>query len=264
MAVIEVTFPSSNLGRAVTFSALVPVDRNFMPGKGQVFESGKFKTLYLLHGYTGTHNDFLINTDIARMSAEYNLAVIFPSGENSFYLEDEELGFSHSKFIGEELVDFTRKLFPLSDRREDTYIAGISMGGYGAMINGLRYAETFGKILSLSGAFINIDIADSKKTLPDGLSGSGYQRRIFGDPEKLRQTDRDPRFVIEQLKKKGADIPQISQCCGSDDFLIGPNRKLHEFFSERDVEHIYEEGRGIHDWEYWLPRLKSGIEWMVK
>lgn len=264
MAVMEVTFASSSLKRAVTFSAVLPVDWRFGPGQAADFEAGKFKTLYLLHGYTGTHNDFLLNSDIAMLSAQNNLAVIFPSGENSFYLEDEDLGVSHSQLVGKELVEFTRALFPLSPKREDTFIAGISMGGYGAMINGLRYADTFGKIQALSGAFINIEIADAKQTKPDGLSSSAYQRRVFGDPATLRQTDRDPRYLLEQLVQRGAPIPQISQCCGAEDFLIGPNRKLHQFMVDAGISHLYEEGHGEHNWDYWLPKPRSGVEWMVR
>lgn len=79
-----------------------------------------------------------------------------PSGENRFYLDDEKSGELYGEFIGKELVEFTRKLFPLSDKREDTFIAGLSMGGYGAIRNGLKYAENFGCVIGLSAALVQI------------------------------------------------------------------------------------------------------------
>lgn len=72
-----------------------------------------------------------------------NLAVVMPAGENAFYIDQPEMGTMHGKFIGEELVDITRRMFPLSRKREDTYIGGLSMGGFGALRNGLKYHDTF-------------------------------------------------------------------------------------------------------------------------
>ena len=263
MAVVEVSFPSYSLRRSVTFRALIPIDRSFVPGQETRFDSGKLPTLYMLHGYSGDQNDFLTMTDIWRYSIELGLAVIFPSGENSFYLEDTELGISHSRLVGKELVDFTRSMFPLSDRREDTYIGGISMGGYGALINGLRYPDTFSRILSMSGAYVAMDVADRKEAFDDGVSDGAHKERIFGNPECLRRTDKDPRFLMEQLVASGGKVPEIRLCCGTEDFLIEVNRKLHRYLEEHGISHVYEEGPGIHDWDYWEPRLRPGLEWLA-
>ena len=82
----------------------------------------------------------------------FGVAVVVCDGENSFYTDDEQRGAMFSRYVGQELVEVTRSVLPLSRRREDTYIAGISMGGYGALINGLRYPDTFGRIAMLSPA----------------------------------------------------------------------------------------------------------------
>ena len=94
-------------------------------------------------------------TRIQAWAEANDLAVIMPSGENRFYLDDEKSGELYGEFIGKELVEFTRKLFPLSDKREDTFIAGLSMGGYGAIRNGLKYAENFGCVIGLSAALVH-------------------------------------------------------------------------------------------------------------
>jgi putative tributyrin esterase len=264
MAVLETTFRSYTLNRSVTFSALIPADRGLQSGKEPPFCMEGFKTLYLLHGYTGDHRDFINLTDISTLADTLKIAIIFPNGENSFYLEDQDIGTSHSAFVGKEIVELTRCIFPLSEKREDTYIGGISMGAYGALINGLRYTETFSRIFSMSGAFLELDIADRRDTLPDGVFSKTFQHRVFGDPVKLRQSNKDPRFLIEQLLKQGQTIPQIYQICGTDDLLIKVNRTLHHFLQKHNVNHIYCEDTGAHDWNYWSQNLGKCLKWLIE
>ena len=264
MALIETTFRSFTLKRSVTFTALIPADRDSQPEQGYKHVNNQFKTLYLLHGYTGNHRDFIRLSNIGSLADTLGMAIIFPSGENSFYLEDRELGTNHSNYVGIELVEFTRSIFPLSRNREDTFIGGISMGAYGALINGLRYTKTFSRILSLSGAFIELDIADCGTTLSDEVFSEAFQRRIFGDPGMLRQSDKDPRFLIEQLLNRGRSIPRIFQICGTDDVLIRVNRTLDQFLVSHGVEHIYREDQGAHDWDFWNSNLEECLEWLIE
>lgn len=263
MSLVEVTFQSYTLRRTVTFKALIPNEGGFIPGKAREFTHKKLKTLYLLHGYTGDCNDYIMNSNVSFLSEVNNLAVIFPSGENSFYLEDNDKGEDFSRFIGEELVAYTRSLFRLSEDSVDTYIGGLSMGGYGAMINGLRFSDTFSKIISLSGAYIALNIADAGEYLPDGVSDEKYQRRIFGEAAQLRNSNRDPRFCLENLKGAGKQIPDIYLVCGAEDFLIEPNRKFHTFLEVQEIAHLYKEGEGVHNWVYWKKHLELSINWLL-
>ena len=116
--------------------------------------TGPFKTLFLLHGITGNHTDFISETRIRALAEEHNLAVIMPSGYNAFYLDQPESHNYYGSFVGEELVRMARSMFPLSTRREDTFIGGVSMGAYGALRNGLHYCENFGAIVALSSAMV--------------------------------------------------------------------------------------------------------------
>ena len=147
MALIRMEFRSRTLKRAVPVNVILPAEKF----------RGPFPTLYLLHGLTDNCSAWLDNTRIRLWAEESGLAVVMPSGENSFYLDilvrDGCLG-DFGEYIGRELVDVTRELFPLSCRREDTFLAGLSMGGYGACRNALKYSETFGKAAILSGALI--------------------------------------------------------------------------------------------------------------
>ena len=131
MALMQMEFKSETLKRTVSMNVILPIERF----------RGPFPTLYLLHGLTDNYNGWLSYTRIRLWAEESGLAVVMPSGENSFYMDilvkDGCLG-DFGEYIGRELVNVTREIFPLSHRREDTFLAGLSMGGFGACRNGLK------------------------------------------------------------------------------------------------------------------------------
>lgn len=264
MAIVQATFFSNSLSRKISICALIPSYRKEVSIEDTSKPDNGFKTLYMLHGYSGDCHEYLNVPELQELSDRYNVACIFPSGENSFYLEGVDKSENFSAFIGKELVEATRTMFRLSHRREDTYIWGISMGGYGAMINGLRYPDTFSKIISLSGAYIEINIADKGEFIPDQVSDAAYQNKIFQDPKELRYSSKDPRYCMEELKKSMKKLPEIYFVCGEDDFLIECNRKLHSFMSDNDIIHYYVEGEGVHDWVYWRKHLEPSFKWAIE
>lgn len=260
MAIIEVNFISKCLMRTVTFNAIIPADKF----RAQADEAGQkpFKTLYLLHGIFGNYTDWVNGTRIQAWAEANDLAVIMPSGENRFYLDDEKSGELYGEFIGRELVEFTRKLFPLSRKREDTFIAGLSMGGYGALRNGLKYAETFGCVAGLSSALIYGGLNGSDNSAPIFTFRRNYYEAIFGDLEHVVGSDKDPKALIQTLKAENRPIPKMYMCCGTEDSLIEPNRDLRDYLLENGVDLTYEEGPGKHDWVFWDTYIKRILEWL--
>ena len=162
MAILQVNYVSDALFRMVTLNVILPIDK-VDPQGAYINKGKKFKTLYLLHGLLGNYTDWVHGTRVQRWAQEHDLAVVMPSADNSFYVNTAAPRNDYGKFIGEELVNVTRMMFPLSDKKEDTFIAGLSMGGYGAMRNGLKYSDTFSHIASFSGA---LHIADEKGVHP--------------------------------------------------------------------------------------------------
>ena len=157
-------------------------------------EEGKtYKTLYLLHGIIGNCTDWLYGTRIQRYAEERDLAVVMPSGDNGMYL-DQAVD-KYGQYIGQELVQFTRRTFPLSHKREDTFIGGLSMGGFGAMRNGLKYHDTFGAIISLSGAFVLDETVLTPVEHPQFPTDTmEYRRQIYGEDLKTALvSDRNPK-----------------------------------------------------------------------
>ena len=260
MAIIEVNFISKCLMRTVTFNAIIPVDK-FGP-QAENAEQKPLKTLYLLHGIFGNYTDWVNGTRIQAWAEANDLAVIMPSGENRFYLDDEKSGELYGEFIGKELVEFTRKLFPLSDKREDTFIAGLSMGGYGAIRNGLKYAENFGCVIGLSAALVHDTWKDADNSAPIFTFRRKYYESIFGEYDKVKGSDKDPKALLLKLKEEGRPVPKMYLCCGTEDGLVTANRDFRDFLNENGVDLTYVEGPGKHDWVFWDTYIKKVLDWL--
>lgn len=260
MAIIEVNFISKCLMRVVTFNTIIPVDK-FGP-QAENAEQKPLKTLYLLHGIFGNYTDWVNGTRIQAWAEANDLAVIMPSGENRFYLDDEKSGELYGEFIGKELVEFTRKLFPLSDKREDTFIAGLSMGGYGAIRNGLKYAENFGCVIGLSAALVHDTWKDADNSAPIFTFRRNYYESIFGEYDKVKGSDKDPKALLLKLKEEGRPVPKMYLCCGTEDGLVTANRDFRDFLNENGVDLTYVEGPGKHDWVFWDTYIKKVLDWL--
>lgn len=120
------------------------------------------------------------------------LAVILPAGENSFYLDGEATGRKFATYVGKELVEYVQKTFHLPAKREDTFIGGLSMGGFGAVHTALAFPDTFEKAFSLSGALIVHNVEKMKPGFSDFVANYEYYRLMFGEPEKVADSDNNP------------------------------------------------------------------------
>lgn len=262
MAVLQVDFVSQCLMRTVTIKVVLPVDKIAKMNGEMPYTPEKFKTLYLLHGMLGNHSDWIDGTRIQRWAQEKNLAVVMPAGENRFYVDNPREGAYFGEYIGRELVEMTRRMFPLSHKRKDTFIAGLSMGGYGAIRNGLKYHETFSHIAGLSSGLLMEDILKSDNDAPMPFMKRSYYESVLGDLSKFKGSDMDYEALILGLKEKGAEIPKLYLCCGTEDFLVGANRKYREFLLAEGVDVIYEEGPGGHEWDFWDTYIHKVLEWL--
>lgn len=244
MAILQVNFVSRCLSRTVPIQVILPVDK--LTADGKLPAAKKFKTLYLLHGYLGNYTDWVSGTRIQRWAEERDLAVVMPSGDNAFYVDYPATGNNYGEFIGKELVEITRRMFPLSHKREDTFIGGLSMGGFGAVRNGLKYHKTFGAVISLSGAF---------HVAQDGREEDMKKR--FGCDGEI-----DPVALAEKLAKKGAEKPKIYITCGTEDGLLPSSQKYAAQLRELGYDVTYDEGPGGHDWDFWDTHIKKVVDWL--
>lgn len=261
MALVQVNFISKMLSRTVTFNAIIPLDKISF-GEEEVAEAKPLKTLYLLHGAFGNYTDYLSGTRIQRWAEEHNIAVIMPSGENQFYVDKPSRGENYGAYVADELVEFTRKMFPLSHKKEDTFIAGLSMGGYGALINGLKYHETFSHIGAFSPGLMIDDIASCSELLSVTGWSMDFYDNAFGGIDTIKNSDKDYYYLIDQLLENKKEIPKIYLPIGTDDFLLESVRGFKSFVDKREVPLIYIEDDGGHEWDFWDKYVKNFLEWL--
>lgn len=260
MALFQANFYSKELARVTEFYFLLPNDPHHIDEDNKHFHR-KTKTLYLLHGFHGFNKDWLLRSSIEELSNQYNLAVVMPSGENSFYLDQKGTGKAYCQYVGKELVEYVNKTFGLSDKSEDNFIGGLSMGGFGAIHTGLYFPETFGKVIALSSALIIHNIENMKEDFQDGIADYDYYSSVFGDLSQLKDSPNNPEFLIRRLKKEEKTIPSLYMACGTEDFLINENRAFHGFLQDENIDVTYIESPGVHDWKFWRQYLELGIQW---
>lgn len=285
MALISVDYFSSSLMRTTTLEVILPVDDqgaayatdsalrhvdNTLESEIKTWgehpyppRKAPFKTLFLLHGISGNHADWISETRIRSWAESHGIAVVMPSGYNAFYLDQPETHNYFGRFVGQELVEVARRMFPLSDRREDTFIGGISMGGYGALRNGLKYCETFGAIVSLSSAMI-IDSFDQIIS-SEGLFflARPFLEHTFGNLDEVRGSDKDPARLAADLVYCDRPRPRIFMTCGNQDPLAEPNRVLAQRMRDTGLDVTYHEMDGAHDWNFWNAALPQALDWLL-
>ncbi len=257
MAFIQCDFFSESLGMCTSMNVILPQRARGQIGlKGAVGE-GAHPVLWLLHGRSDDHTIWMRRTSIERYVSELGLAVVMPAANVSFY-QNVYNGMAYSDFIEEELPEIARGFFPLSDKREDNFVAGLSMGGYGAMKMALNSPSRYAAAASLSGA---LDVAGfSESEDPDRVE---WMRQIFGDEHlDLAGSPADLMALLEKAKDSGVDLPKLFACCGREDFLLDHSRRFAAKARDLEIGLEYVENEGAHEWGYWDTMIQSVLNWL--
>ncbi|MGZ9583395.1 alpha/beta hydrolase [Paenibacillus marinisediminis] len=254
MALMECHFYSEALGFNTTMSVILPQETTSQIGlEGAAARKGKYPTLYLLHGLSDDHSIWLRRTGIERYVSSMGIAVVMPQVHRSFYT-DMKYGYRYWTFLSEELPALSRQFFPLSERREDTFVAGLSMGGYGAFKWALRRPDSIAAAASLSGA---LNVARRE----DAALFSNDFKLIYGE-ESPKGTEEDLLHLLQTCDKAEGPKPKLYQCCGTEDFLYAENQDFLEAVRDTSIEHEYHEGPGDHTWEYWDEHIQHVLKWL--
>lgn len=260
MAIIQCNFNSKSLMRTVPVNVVMPTDKIVFPGQ-PVPEEKPLKTLYLLHGIFGNYTDWVNRTRLQSWAENRDLAVVMPSGDNSFYVDNRKTSALYGSFISKDLVEFTRKTFPLSRKREDTFIGGLSMGGFGAIVNGLQHPETFGSIVGLSAALVLNEQNLNSEYTDFLMTNRGYYESVFGDLTKVLGGENDYTALAEKQASR-ADKPRIFLACGTEDGLMEPNRVFRDKLDALGYDVTWQEGPGGHDWKFWDEYILKAMDWL--
>ncbi|WP_046227075.1 alpha/beta hydrolase [Paenibacillus dauci] len=258
MALMQCNFYSEVLGLSTSMNVIIPQETHTQIGMEGHAASGKHPVLYLLHGLSDDHTIWLRRTSIERYAAAYGLAIVMPNVHRSFYT-DMQQGGKYFTFVSEELPRLAESFFNLSNRREDRFVAGLSMGGYGALKLGMSLPERYVAAASLSGA---TDITSMYTRSDEDYEAE--VRRIFGSPEEARGSNNDLFHLAQNLAstKETAALPQLYQCCGTEDFLYEDNIRFRDHMRELDIPLTYEEEPGEHEWGYWDTKIQRVLEWL--
>ena len=246
-------FFSQVLGFACNMDVILP--QPALPGRRQrTVSRRKYPCLYLLHGLSDDHSIWQRRTSIERYVTDLNLVVVMPSVHRSFYA-DMEAGYRYWTFISEELPALCRAWFPISAAREDTFAAGLSMGGYGAFKLALTHPDRYAAAASLSGA---LDIASSAKD--PGLATD--TRLIYGEPSSVSGSRNDLLRLAHKVARSRGPKPRLFQCCGTEDFLYADNSRFRKHAVKLGLDLTYVEGPGAHEWGYWDQHIQHVLAWL--
>lgn len=261
MASGRMEFHAQTIMQHANFAFVLPNDVEMAEVKDKRHYDRPTKSLILLHGLTGTDTDWLFGGVAQEMAIQYNLAVFMPTAGNFFYLDRGYPGGNWGSYVGEELPDYIRRVFGYCDKREDTIIGGLSMGGYGTIHTALNYPERFSAAIALSSALRIRDLANGKQ---DGVMPPAMFRDVFGDPSTLLNSDKDPEWQYKKLKDAGKPIPSLYMAIGTEDSLYAPNQEFRSFLEAQKADFCYEDGPGGHNWTFWNEYLNRGLAWVLR
>lgn len=257
MAFIQLSFFSRTLIVSTNVNVILPESSQGIGIETSGKEQELPKVLYLLHGYSDDHSTWMRRSSIERYAAEHNLAVIMPFVNHSYYC-NEVHGGRYWDFVSEELPAVVQHFFRVSDKPEDTYVAGLSMGGYGAMRLAITYPERFAAAGSFSGS---VDLVYRISEMDE--SGTRDWNGIFGDME-LENSDIDLMYLM----KKNSSVPnkpRLYVSCGTADFLYPLHKRFVPALKENGWNVTnYEEPDAVHEWGFWDRQIKTFIDFMYK
>lgn len=248
MALIEMNYKSKTLGMHQSFTVILPEDDSYF---NLSCKPKLLKSLLLLHGISSDHASYVRYTSIERYANKHQLAIIMPSADHSFYTN---MKYDHSYYdYVLEVWDYVHQVLPLSQERKDHFIAGHSMGGYGALRYAFTAGERFAKAAPLSSA---IDVSQVYEFVyPDFKPAA-----IAGDDYHPIGTEYDPYHLVEEAIANDKVVPEIVMMCGTEDPLYESNAQFYDYISKRHIPSRFIANAGEHDYAYWDKAIKTIIE----
>ncbi len=241
-----VQFESTMVGKTLPYNVLLPIDYDQRTARTK-----RYPVLYLLHGLTGHYTNWLEYTHLADYARPYELIIIMPEGNDGWYTDSATVPTDkYESYILRELIPDVEKRFRVSTTRDGRAIAGLSMGGYGALKFGVKYPEMFAFAGSLSGAL------DAASWTEADLRGFEFIWRtlvpIFGPEDSpMRKANDVLRLYREVPAARIAALPYVYLDCGTEDPLLFSSRGLTAILLERKIPHEYRQLPGTHAWTYW-------------
>jgi S-formylglutathione hydrolase FrmB len=253
MALIHLSLYSDTLMMDTSVTIIFPQDCERVLEERKSLFKGPYKVLYLLHGLKQNETSWTRMSSIERYVSQLPLVVVMPSVHRSFYT-DQVRGFPYFTYVADELPRLMKEMFNISSKREDTFVAGLSMGGYGAFKLALSRPEQYGYAASLSGA---LDLVGLRSQMGDP-SAEAEMENTFGDLDRVEGSDNDLFALAGNLKEV---TPDLFMSCGTEDYLYEGNIRFRDAFS-KTLDITYHEESGAHTWPYWDRNIQRVLDWL--
>lgn len=243
---------SALLSRTIDYGVLYPV--NYQRGENA---QKRFPVLYLLHGFSGQNTNWIEKTRLALYATHYDLFIVFVEGNDGWYTDSATVpSDKYESYIVQELIPEIEKRFRVSTEREGRAVAGLSMGGYGAIKFGFKYPEKFVLVAAMSGAFDAASWKDSELTAFESIRQS--INKTFGPPNSPTRVSNDLiRLTREASPERITVLPFVYLDCGTEDFLFQTNRNYSALLVERKIPHEFRQLPGSHAWPYWDQQIQE-------
>lgn len=222
---------------------VVVLPEKYVHATSAELQFAEYPTLYLLHGYSGNYSDWVRNSpNFLKSVDEYGIITICPDGGYGSWYFDSPIvpAYRYETFVSKELVAYVNEHYKVGKDRSKRAIAGLSMGGHGAMYLAINHLETFGAACAMSGG---VDF----RPFPNNWSISQYLGAYESNKDVWEK--HTVQYLVEHALQN--NLLAISIDCGVDDFFIGVNRQLHKTLVEKKIDHDYAERPGEHNWAYW-------------
>lgn len=254
MAIFNGTFFSSTLQTEINLSVILPHDR---PSQEK---TGPCRVLYLLHGLGENCYSWMRYTSLETFVRNRNLAVVMPEGQGSFYT-DMVYGLPWFSYLSEELPALCKSMFNVSHRREDTYIAGLSMGGYGALKCAFTHPELFAGCASFSAPVYTRNVALAReKNIKPILNQLHLYQAIYGTD--LHVSDENDLYALAKLlaDRPAPEHPRLFLTCGQQDYMYRDNLDFREYLNGLGISCRWTDWPGGHDWVFWDESIRKALD----
>lgn len=261
MALLQISHFSEALGLTMSCTVILPQEAPGQIGmEGGATATGRYPTLWLLHGRSDDHTIWLRRTSIERYLTPLGAAAVMPNVHLSYYTNLVHGG-RYWDYISDELPQLLERWLPIAVTREQRYVAGLSMGGWGAFKLALNQPDRFCAAASLSGA-LRFSLSDWKSTRPTDAEATRYLHTVFGESDDFPNPEDRLIERVREHRHAGRQLPRLFACCGTEDFLLESNRNAVRQLRDEGVDVDYEEGPGVHEWAFWDTWIQRVLEWM--
>lgn len=241
MAFLRVDYSSKALEMATCFQVVLPDEGDLQ----------QVKVIYLLHGLTDNCTGWTRYTACERYARERGVALVIPEVQRSFYIDGVH-GLPYFTYVSQELPQAAHRMFGLSLEKEENYVMGLSMGGFGALKCALTYPERYAGC----GSFSGVTDLEGMRGFPDAPLHSWEFDALLG--EGNRAGAENDLFRLAEKK----NLPPIYLSCGEQDGLYGVNVKFARHLEKLGVTYRFDHRAGTHSWDFWDKSLQDCMNWL--